>query len=821
MIGTSVNQYRITAALGAGGMGEVFRARDTRLNRDVAIKMLPKEFVSDADRLRRFEQEAKTLAALNHPNVLTIHDAGVHEGAPYLVSELLEGRTLREEMKAGALAVRKATEFALQIAHGLAAAHSKGVIHRDLKPENIFVTKDGRAKILDFGLAKLKDPSPRPSPLGGERVPEGRVRGGVADAAASTVVQPAAESTEPGKVMGTPSYMSPEQVRGEPADHRADIFAFGCVLYEMLSGTRAFRRDTPIASMNAVLSEEPPGLNTSDSSILPALERVVRRCLEKHPDNRFQSAKDLAFALEESSSAQNAPQRARATSRPADWRMLAAGVAVLAVVLGAWWVFRPAPQSQPSSSGPPSPSTPADRLDKSVAVLPFANLSPDKADEYLSDGITEELLQALAKVKGLRVPGRSSSFAFKGRSEENLHRKVGEQLKVGAVLEGSVRKAGERLRVTAQLTSVAEGFSLWSETYERDMTNIFAIQSEIASRVAQALRVELLGETAPLKAPTENLEAYKLYLQGRQLWNRRTGPAISEAITHFTQAIALAPAFALAHAALADAYVILGDYAGLPDAETQPKARTAAQRALELDPTLAEPRAALAQIRAYYEWDWVAGEAEFRRAIEMNPNYATSHHWLGNLLMTQGRKVEALVQWQRGLEIDPLSLILQSNVARGLFETGREEAGVAMLQELAALHPDFPPGQYNLGELWLRHGRYSEAVEALEAAHRLSPDNKLAEGFLGLAYVRAGRIREAQQALDRLLDRERSGRDFNVSIALVYHALGNDTEALKWLEQAAEQRSGWLEELYTSPHWDALRSHPRAQAILRKMNLVK
>jgi len=335
MTGVTLNQYRITASIGVGGMGEVFRARDTRLHRDVAIKVLPKDFVSDADRLRRFEQEAKTLAALNHPNVLTIHDAGVHEGAPYLVSELLEGKTLREEMNGSALSLRKATDYALQIAHGLAAAHGKGVIHRDLKPENIFITKDGRVKILDFGLAKLKAPVAadvrRLHSKSGKKLEPPHVgcyEGGTIRIDAEAIIN----TTEPGMVLGTPAYMSPEQVRGEPADHRADIFAFGCVLYEMLSGTRAFRRDTPVASMNAVLSEEPPDLSATNPNVSPALERVARRCLEKQPDNRFQSAKDLAFAIDFASTATQADQRSRRFSQPAPKNRLLIGAVALALV---------------------------------------------------------------------------------------------------------------------------------------------------------------------------------------------------------------------------------------------------------------------------------------------------------------------------------------------------------------------------------------------------------------------------------------------------------------------------------------------------------
>ncbi len=431
--GTRIGPYEVVASVGAGGMGEVFRARDTRLSRDVAIKVLPKDFAGDADRLRRFEQEAKTLAALNHPNVLTIHDAGVYEGAPYLVSELLEGRTLREEMNGEALPVRNAIDYALQIAQGLAAAHGRGVVHRDLKPENIFVTKEGRVKILDFGLAKLRE-----NPKSEIRDPKSSV-----DAEASTVVQAATESTEPGMILGTPAYMSPEQVRGEPADHRADIFAFGAVLYEMLSGARAFRRNTLGGEHERpVERREPPDLTGNNANVQPALERVVRRCLEKQPDNRFQSAKDLAFALEESSSGPYTPPKAWAASMPAVQRILATGVVVLAVALGVWWVRKSGPRSRSSSGSPQIASAPAARLDKSVAVLPFANLSPDKADEYLSDGITEELLQALAKVRGLRVPGRSSSFAFKGRSEEGLH----PGFWVGEVATGRGRRSARAAR---------------------------------------------------------------------------------------------------------------------------------------------------------------------------------------------------------------------------------------------------------------------------------------------------------------------------------------------------------------------------------------
>src|SRR5437867_1054514 len=500
MIGTSLNQYRIIASIGAGGMGEVFRARDTRLNRYVALNVLPKDFAADADRLRRFEQEAKTLAALNHPNVLTIHDAGVHEGAPYLVRELLEGQTLREVLGSTAMAalpVRKAMEYALQIAHGLAAAHDKLIIHRDLKPENIFVTKDGRVKILDFGLAKLR-PGSAGVLAGQSRAKElaGRDAGAPSEMTTSRIdADTIINATEPGMVLGTPAYMSPEQVRGEPADHRADVFAFGCVLYEMLSGTRAFRRNTPVESMNAVLNDTLPELSTTDPKIPLALAHIVERCLEKQPDNRFHSAKDLAFALAEISSTRSPASNVRKSERAA-WRRttLVAGT-VLILALGGWFYVKFGVRSGSSTNTASHRPLLSTETNKSIAVLPFLNMSADKDNEYFSDGITEEILNALARTPGLRVAARTSAFSFKGKNESV--QRIGEALKVGVVLEGSVQRAGNQLRITAQLINVADGFHLWSDTFDRKAEDVFAIQTEVAQQVQEVLKVKLLTGSSP------------------------------------------------------------------------------------------------------------------------------------------------------------------------------------------------------------------------------------------------------------------------------------------------------------------------------------
>ena len=468
-------------------MGEVWRARDTRLGRDVALKILPKDFAESADRLRRFEQEAKTLAALNHPNILVVFDVGQHESQPYLVSELLEGKTLREELDSGRLSQRKALEYALQLAQGLAAAHAAGVVHRDLKPDNIFVTKDGRIKVLDFGLAKLKPVSlATQSPLSGNSA--------AADVRSTIFVSPPAAETEklegtiPGMVLGTPGYMSPEQVRGEEADRRSDIFALGAILYEMLSGQRAFRRETQIETMSAILRDDPPELTKTNPNLSPAIERVVPRCLEKQADRRFQNASDLAFAIEEAGA-----ERPRKKALP----VVLALVVVALAGMGIWLYYfsgRLAKlETMPQTNAPPPVARAVES--KSVAVLPFVNMSADKDNEYLSDGITEELCTALAQVRGLRVPARTSCFVFKGKTDDI--QKIGQQLHVATVLEGSVSQSGKKLRITAQLISVADGFHLWATNYDREMGDLLALRSEIAQQVVAAMRVQLLpGEKA-------------------------------------------------------------------------------------------------------------------------------------------------------------------------------------------------------------------------------------------------------------------------------------------------------------------------------------
>jgi TolB-like protein len=583
--GTKLGPYEILAPLGVGGMGEVYRARDKKLDRDVAIKVLPQSVAADPDSLARFEREAKAVAALSHPNILSIFDFGTHEGISYAVMELLEGETLRGKFDTGPIPQKQAVDYALQIAKSLSAAHEKGVVHRDLKPENLFVMKDGHLKILDFGLAKRVE-AIAPSE----------------ETSAPTV----SRHTEPGTVMGTVGYMSPEQVRGRPADHRSDIFSFGAVLYEMLTGRRAFRGDTAVETMNAILKEEPPGVAGSASGVSPALERVVRHCLEKSPEERFQSARDIAFALGEASSGSAAapatpaaqPPRPRAL-RPFLW---AAGVAAaLAALAAAVLWLRPG----------------AGAID-SLAVLPFVNAGGDPNAEYLSDGITESLINSVSQIPGIRVVSRASAFHYKGK--DLGARTVGRELGVRAVLTGRIVQRGDAFSIRAELVDARDDTHLWGEEYNRRLSDILAVQEEIARDISEKLRLRLTGQEKKrlTKRYTENAEAYALYLRGRYHWNKRTGEDLQKGIGYFQQAIEKDPTYALAYAGLADSFAILYDYAGLPSSETFPKAKAAALKALEIDDTLAQAHAALAFVHEDFDWDFSAAEKEFRRAIELD-----------------------------------------------------------------------------------------------------------------------------------------------------------------------------------------------------------
>ncbi len=771
--GTRLGPYEILSPLGAGGMGEVYRARDSRLDRDVAVKVLPEGLVADGDALARFEREAKAVAALSHPNILAIHDFGRERGIAYAVMELLEGETLRDRLDAGAIPQRKALDYALQIAQGLAAAHDRGIVHRDLKPQNVFLTRDGLVKILDFGLASRR-------PLDAA----GRGQAGRHPMAGNSFAEPPTEArerdlTREGTILGTVGYMSPEQVRGAAADHRSDIFSLGALLYEMLTGERAFRRESDVETMMAILRDDPLEDSAVRKAFSPELEEIVDHCLEKSPEQRFQSARDLAFAL-----------------KVVEGRGSGAG--------------RPDSATRPGTTPGVSDSSQA-----SIAVLPFRNMSADKEQDYFSDGMTEEIITALTRIDTLSVASRTSAFAFKGKDEDV--RKIGAALGVRTVLEGSVRQAGKRIRISAQLISVADGYHLWSERYDREMDDVFEVQDEISRSIAEALKVRLLpAEEAGLSSRgTDNVEAYNDYLKGRYYFNRREAP---EAITEFERALARDPRYTDAYTGLADSYCIYGFYGGIPTLDAFAKARAAAQKARELSPESADAHVSLALVEHYFGWDLEKEEAEARRAIQLAPKSAVAYSWLGLLLGFTERPTEALEMTRRATEIEPFSANAQTNVGWAYFGARRFEEAIREFRRALHIDPNAPYPLWAIGMTYMQLGRHSEAIASLEKAvdvtrHRQSHYVSL----LGGAYAAAGRRDEAFALLTELTDRASREYIAPFHLAFLHIPLGNADEAISCLERACAERNALAWWPRTCPFYDPIRAHPRFPALLAKI----
>ena len=779
--GTRLGPYEILSPLGAGGMGEVYRARDPRLHREVAIKVLPASFSADSERLRRFEQEARAAGMLNHPNILSVHDVGFEGGAPYVVSELLEGETLRSALGGGPLPVRKAIDYGAQIARGLASAHEKGIVHRDLKPENLFVTSDGRVKILDFGLAK---------------VTEAEGGAGTSSRAATEVA-----ATEPGVVLGTVGYMSPEQVRGRPASPQSDIFSFGAVLYEIVSGQKAFRGESAAETMSGILTKDPPDLSLGNPDIPRGLERVVRRCLEKSPEQRFGSARDLAFDLEalaEPGSPAFAPPGARA-KRPTGWIV----AAVAAVALGAAALLL----------------RPRSAAIETLAVLPFVNGTGDSSVEYMSDGITESLINSLSRLPNLTVMSRNSVFRYKGR--ETDAQAAGQALKVQAVLTGRVVQRGSDLSISAELVDTHSNRHIWGDQYQRKASDILTVQEEIVGDISAALRRRLTGVEKERigKAPTESTEAYGLYLKGRYHWNKRNSEDLGKAIEYFRTAVEKDPGYALAYTGLAEAYATLPAY-GFPPRDSLAKAKAAALKALEIDDRLAQARVALAATYEDLDWDFPAAEREYRKAIEIDPKYATAHHWYGLYLSFMGRTDEAIREMERAHQLDPASLVINVGRTVSYVYARRYDTALEAARETVALDRNFAGGHGWLGVVLEQKNQHAEAIAELEEAVRLFGRNTEAVAALAHTYAVSGRRSEALGIIEELKTKwPGQGYEPEVNIAIVDVGLGRNDEAIEWLEKAYKIRSFWLLQLglKVDPRWDPLRSDPRFADLLKRI----
>ena len=763
--GTRLGPYEILAPLGAGGMGEVYRAGDSRLGREVAVKVLPEHLAQNPTARARFEREAKAVAALSHPNILAIHDVGVAGSVHYAVTELLEGETLRRRLEHSGLSPRKAVEIAVALADGLAAAHSKDITHRDLKPENIFLTADGRVKILDFGLARW-------APSASDQ--------------AATVDAETAEGT----VMGTVGYMSPEQVRGEPAGAPSDIFSLGCVLYEMVAGQRAFGRPTGPETMSAILRDDPPPLADAE------LQRIVAHCLEKSPGERFQSARDLGFALKASGTKPAPAGDQRRRSLPF--------VGVAALVLLALALYALLDRRREAIN--------------SLAVLPFANVGADPNTEYLSDGITESLINGLSQLPNLSVKSRGLVQRYKGKEADA--QAAGRELGVAAVLTGRVTQRGDGLAISIELVDAKTGNQIFGEQYSRKLADVLALQEEISRDITGKLRLRLSGEQKKTlaKRPTENAEAFQLYLKGRYHWNKRSPEGIQTAIEYFQQAIAKDPGYALAYSGLADSYTLLGNFYLLPAREVYPKTRDAATKALELDEKLAEAHTSLAAFKTWYEWDWKGADREFRRAIELNPNYATAHHWYAYWFLAAGRGEEAVRQVKRAVELEPVTLPINALYGFMLYCNRQYDEVIEQERKTLEMDPNFGLARLTLGTAYLQKGRYAEAIAEFE---KTPPHFGGGPGsvLLARAYAMSNRTTEALRMLEELKKGPQLGRTWTAQLASAYAQLDRNDEAFAVLEKGYEDRSLRPDQTRLEPALDPLRSDPRWAALMRRVGL--
>ena len=796
--GNRLGPYEILSPLGAGGMGEVFRARDTRLGRDVAIKILPERLADNAQALARFEHEAKAVAALSHPNILAIHDFGQSDGTVYAVTELLEGESLDRRLAREDLTWRKALEIGSGVANGLASAHARGIVHRDLKPTNIFLTRDGIVKILDFGLA-------RTDKLLSE------------DAGTRAPTAAAPPETEPGTILGTVGYMSPEQVRGEQADARSDIFSLGCILYQMLTGCRAFREKTSPETLAAILRDHPKEPSDYGREIPAGASSVVMRCLEKNPEERFQSARDLAFALREILGGSAISFREPSIQVPTLRRrrgiwftalFLAAAAIAMALLFGGGLRRRFFPGG-------------AAKI-QSLAVLPLANLSGDAQQDYFADGMTEELITRLARLGKWSVTSRTSVMGFKGTKKKVPE--IARELDVDALIEGSILREGQRIKVTAQLIEGRSDRHIWAETYERQLQNILVLQSDIARAIAGQVGLVLTpeGKTALASAATRDLPpaAFEAYVRGRHSWNKRTEADLREGIRLFQESIDADPTWAPAYAGMADCYGQLGYGSYVPPEESFPRARAAAQKALELDPSLAEARASLGFALMYYDWDFAAAEREFRRAIELNPSYATAHQWYAYLLTAMERpQADTEREIVIAKKLDPLSVPINTDQAYMLYYYGKADKALKAVRAALEMNPKFPLAYFWLGRIYTSQGRYPEAETALQKIGQLRTWTP-AMAALGFLYAKEGKRREAEGVLGEFADLGRTGRyPSSYAVGIVHAGLGERERAFQALDAAYKERSHWLVWLKRDPRWNEIRSDPRFQDLVHRVGL--
>jgi eukaryotic-like serine/threonine-protein kinase len=789
-IGQILGHYRIIEQIGAGGMGIVYRAHDEQLDRDVALKVLPPGTLSDQAARARFRQEALALAKLDHPNVATVHEFGTENGVDFLVTSYIPGVTLDTKLHSGALPQGEVVSLGIQLAEGLAAAHAQGVIHRDLKPGNLRLTPDGRLKILDFGLARLIEPE--------------------------SEIALTASLTRSQEVTGTLPYMAPEQLRGQKADVRTDIWAAGVVLYEVATGERPFKEQIAPVLAADIIYKVPPAPGSLKADLSPELESIIRKCLEKEPEKRYQSAKELASDLGRPFNPGAAVVHVPGARAPLRWRWgviatAVAGFCVIALLLafniGSWRRLLGG-----ATTG---------RIE-SLAVLPMENLSHDPEQDYFADGMTEDLITDLSKIRALRVISRTSAMHYKGTSKTLPE--IAQELKVDAVVEGSVRRSGDQVRVTAQLIYAPTDRHIWAESYERSLRDVLALQSEVASAIANEIKIQVTPQEQVHLSNSHvvNPDAYEAYLKGRYYWNQRTPSALKTGLQYFQQAIEKDQNYAPAYSGVADSYFVLAIAGAVPAREAMPKAKAAALKALQIDDSLAEAHASLAVVLENYEWKWSDAEAEFKRAIELNPNYSIGHHYYAGHLMFMGRQSEAIAEEKLAMRLDPLSPIITTFLGRAFYYTRQYDQAIAQYRKAFEIVPHFAVASSFLVQAYEQTGMYEAAIA--ESRSALIGDGQSPEratevvAQLTSAYKALGAKGYWHKRLD-LAKEESKERPVSLQLAYIHMRLGEKEQAFAWLEKAYEEHDMWLPTLKMDPKWDSLRLDAWFQDFLRRLGL--